>query len=284
MADRVSFVEAATAARDVLRRAAGESLGPRQYRVLCAVVALTALYSKLHDRVYLAQVAAFAFGVTEAEDWMLKKTRETLLELAELGLVESRAPRGRPNVSDGAPRYFVAITPSETDPTAGSDTEETNPTPGSDSEEKRTPPWVGNRPHGGSETDPATGTPTGESSGETSAAAAEGFSERDLEIHRRVRAYEARTGEVAGPGLRKSIGDEVDAMLAADELLEGDLGSGPRLAAMIRAAEQYGARFARVWSRQEFEEELGNQRDWIGHPEVIEAAVRAYEANKRVVY
>lgn len=114
------------------------------------------------------------------------------------------------------------------------------------------------------------------------AAAAEALSERDLEIRRRIREFEKRTGEVAGPGMRKRIADDVDVDLAADALLK-DAPGASRIDSMIRAAEQYGTRFARVWSRQEFEDDLGNQRDWIGHPEVLAAARRAYEMNKQVV-
>ncbi len=285
MGRRDGYSVAAAAGRESLRRAAVVGLTVRQYRVLCAVVSLTALYSRLRDRVYLAQVAAFAYGVEEAKPWMLKKTREALNELDDFGLVVHVAPKGRPNTSTGSPQYLIGVP--TTDPDPGVTSEESDPDSGASSEQKVTPSPDQNGPRPRTETDPAPGPPTEKTSEKTSAtAAAAGNSgvhepdERDLEIRRRIRSFEDRTGEVAGAGMRTRIADEVDTDLAADAKLDH---SGASLVPKIRAAEEYGQRFALALTRTEFMDDLAQQRDWAPYPEVIDAAIRAYQMHTKKV-
>lgn len=141
-------VAAAKAARSVLFRASSQKLTVRQHRVLAAVIAYTALYNRRSDRVFLAQLASFAFGVEQAAPWQLKRTAEALRELSRLGLVESTPPRGRPPGLSG-PAYAIRLI-------------ETDPNLGATSTEKSTPILVRKAPRSWSETDPAPGGPTEE--------------------------------------------------------------------------------------------------------------------------
>ena len=96
------------AMREAIFAANRGKLSLRQHRTFLAVLALTASYTKLQDRTYLAEVAKIAWGVREAEDWQIRKTSEDLRALDAAGVIEREAPRGRPNKS-GPPRYGVAI-------------------------------------------------------------------------------------------------------------------------------------------------------------------------------
>jgi hypothetical protein len=76
MTERVPYVEAGKAHRLALKRAISiERTTRSDWKVLSAALALTASYSKLTDRVGVAQVAAFA-GVNERTRGSLKKWSE----------------------------------------------------------------------------------------------------------------------------------------------------------------------------------------------------------------
>lgn len=129
---RVPYAVAAGFARAALRRAATMRLSTKDHRVLEAVIAQTALYSRLWDRCYLAELAAHAHGVEWAEPWMLEKTRKSLVRLREAGLIFVVPPRGRPAGGTG-PAYFVGLTSPDYSPDAGCDTgEEDSPDAGCD--------------------------------------------------------------------------------------------------------------------------------------------------------
>lgn len=117
--DRVAYRTAGAVGRAVLLAANCLELTGRQYRVLSAVIAFTALYSRTADRVYLAQVAAFAHGVDHAEPWQINRTREALAELEKLGLVARRPPRGRPPAGAEGPAYWIALRQPEKGPGPG---------------------------------------------------------------------------------------------------------------------------------------------------------------------
>jgi hypothetical protein len=74
--------------RDVLERAARSlpRLNGTQWRVLSAVVGLTATYSKLLDSTYVAKIAELAD--LDAKDLTLKNTKRSLKMLVERGLIE----------------------------------------------------------------------------------------------------------------------------------------------------------------------------------------------------
>lgn len=107
MSERVSFTEAGQVARAANRRANAVKLSVRDRKVLAAVIDLTATYSKIADRVYLAQVAAVAFGVDEAPPWMCEKARKSLRVLHEGDVVYSQAPRGR----SWGRQYVISLVP-----------------------------------------------------------------------------------------------------------------------------------------------------------------------------
>jgi hypothetical protein len=107
MTNRVTFVEAGDAARAANRRANQLKLTVRDRKVLAAVLDLTSTYSKVADHVYLAQVAAVAFGVDEAQPWMCEKTRKALRVLHDAGVVFSRAPKGR----SWGRQYVISLVP-----------------------------------------------------------------------------------------------------------------------------------------------------------------------------
>lgn len=101
------FLAAVEAARAANRRAANAKLTVRDHRVLAAVIDLTAMYSRTFDRVYLAQVAAAAFGVDEAKPWMCNKARESLIALEREGVIWRQAPKGR----GWGRQYVVSLVP-----------------------------------------------------------------------------------------------------------------------------------------------------------------------------
>ena len=80
--------------------------------------------------------------------------------------------------------------------------------------------------------------------------------------------------------MRKRIAEQVDADLAADTKLDD---TGRSLVAKIHAAETYGKRFALVLSRDDFMDDLAQQRDWTPFPDVVNAAVRAYDMHTKKV-
>lgn len=116
---RVDYAEAGKAARAVLLAANGAGLTARQLRTLNAVMAHTALYSRVEDRVYLAQLAAFSYGVQHAEPWMLKKVREDLAALRDRVPIVTAPPRGRPPLGHEGPAYRIALDPPESVPDPG---------------------------------------------------------------------------------------------------------------------------------------------------------------------
>ena len=128
-APRDAYALVGSVMRDVLHRAARCKLTPLERRVLDAVLAFTVGWSKLEDRVHLAQLAAFAFGVDNAETWMAKKTREALRSLGRHGLVDSEAPKGAPGRS--TPRAYRIAVSFGLDPDHGATS--TNPDPGAHS-------------------------------------------------------------------------------------------------------------------------------------------------------
>jgi hypothetical protein len=97
--------------RDVISRActADPKLSGRQWRVLNAVLAFTASYSKLGDRVYLGQLASVVYGVERATRAQTVNVGRELAVLAERGLIERKAPRRGAKGVDPRPDYFVGI-------------------------------------------------------------------------------------------------------------------------------------------------------------------------------
>lgn len=147
------FIAAAQAARAANRRAAQAKLTVRDHRVLAAVIDLTAMYSRTFDRVYLAQVAAAAFGVDEAKPWMCNKARESLITLEREGVIWRQAPKGR----SWGRQYVVSLVPLEVvvthpDPgvSDGTEGEDSPPVthPDSGVSDANTPPGNAPRPRG----------------------------------------------------------------------------------------------------------------------------------------
>jgi hypothetical protein len=161
MTDRDGYAAACQAARDVLRRANGLELTRRQYRTLNAVIAYTALYSRVCDRVWLDQVAAFAYGVDEARPWMREKIRKDLVVLADKGLITRRAPWGRPPADSSGPAYTIGLRRPESQPDGGLPFEpESQPDGGLPFEPESQPNHVGKPAQSRSESQPDSGGPT----------------------------------------------------------------------------------------------------------------------------
>lgn len=137
-------------ARHAIETACAADLTPRQHRVLLAVLHLTTTRSRHGDHVWLAQIAAITYGVTEAQDWQLDKTRKELAVLRAAGIIESVAPRGRPK----DPSYWVGIPdPSTAQTRAGLDASQHGPNPGRSTPlERPTPGPSVERPDPGSRT------------------------------------------------------------------------------------------------------------------------------------
>jgi hypothetical protein len=97
--------------RDVISRAcvANPKLSGRQWRVLSAVLALTASYSKLSDRIYLGQLASVVYGVERATRSQTVNVGRELAVLADRGLIDRKAPRRGAKGVDSRPDYFVGI-------------------------------------------------------------------------------------------------------------------------------------------------------------------------------
>lgn len=105
---RVSYAAAGAAMRDTLRRAIEarirekptskpKPLTGRQWKVLNAVLAFTASYSKLSDELYLGQLAALVYGVKWANDDQRGNVGRELSALASANLIRyTPAPAGRP--------------------------------------------------------------------------------------------------------------------------------------------------------------------------------------------
>ena len=93
--NRDPFPVVGMAVREALRKAS--SVAPFERAVLCAVIALVSTYSRLEDRLYVAQVARFVYG-TERDDltrWQIQHTSQALRRLRDLGIVAYVAARGR---------------------------------------------------------------------------------------------------------------------------------------------------------------------------------------------
>ena len=209
---RDRYADAAATARGVLERAARTKLSTKEHRVLEAVIARTALYSRLGDRCYLAQIAAHAHGVDRAEKWMLEKTRLALVALRDAGLIDYRPPKGRPP-GDAGPSYYVELVGTAKDhPATGGDTEGTPPAVGWTSEGETPPDPVENTTRSRMETPPAGGGPREK----TSEKAREQPAEHEVteEARRRIERRRAR-GEDIGPGLERIITNDVRQELAA---------------------------------------------------------------------
>jgi hypothetical protein len=135
--------------RQSFRRAcaANPPLGPRQWRTLGAVWALTVAYSKLEDTTYLDAIAEEVFRTQEPTRSHRGHVAADLRALTELESIYHRPPRpGRPPAGRGA-RYLVGLPAAETRPPAGAIPEETHPTS------------ARNAPAGGDETRPPAGDP-----------------------------------------------------------------------------------------------------------------------------
>jgi hypothetical protein len=98
--NRVTYVEAGAAMRLAFERAStvGEARGKSRlngsdWRVLAAVVALTASYSKLEDTVYTGIVARMAGFRGPNEDTNARRARRILKKLASLGIIEYEPSR-----------------------------------------------------------------------------------------------------------------------------------------------------------------------------------------------
>ncbi|MDP2292976.1 MAG: hypothetical protein Q8M22_17475, partial [Actinomycetota bacterium] len=128
---RIDFAKAGELTRRALfganRHARTGDLSPFDHRVLTAVVAFTGTYSRRGDRVYVAQLAAFAYGIDHVEPWQVEKTRKALIRLAKLDLIERRAPIGRPNEGTAGPAYWVALMPERQPETGPTSDEERQP-------------------------------------------------------------------------------------------------------------------------------------------------------------
>lgn len=203
---RVDYAEAASAGRAVLFAANRMALNDRQHRVLSAVIALTALYSRVEDRVYLAQIAAFAHGVEDAPTWMLKRTREALVELGKRGLVVTLPPRGRPPSGHQGPAYWIALgTPIEDPGTEVLYEARKGPPLKSESDPgtgpEQTPAPVQNRPPSRSRTDLGTGPPA--------LKASEQAPEEPGEESRRGRTSAANGIDVDSPGARHTASPSI---------------------------------------------------------------------------
>jgi len=91
-AERVSYRDAGAAMRKALERARAVDLSPADRKVLDAVLAATVSYSKLWDRLPLAQIAEDAACST-------RQARRSLQRLSEAGIVVYAPGRGSGNLS-----------------------------------------------------------------------------------------------------------------------------------------------------------------------------------------
>lgn len=93
---RDAFAECCAAARAAI---AGATVDCSRFelRVLLAVLSLTALYSRLEDRVALVQVAAIAYGipVDSVQGFQRDRTAKALRSLAQRGVLEYEPGTGR---------------------------------------------------------------------------------------------------------------------------------------------------------------------------------------------
>jgi hypothetical protein len=93
------YAEVGAAHRAVIARAAslGKHMGELDWRVLPAVLVLTASWSKLDDETSTRQLAAVAYGV--AYEWVADSQRQrvakTLRKLARLGVIGYQRGKGR---------------------------------------------------------------------------------------------------------------------------------------------------------------------------------------------
>jgi hypothetical protein len=117
--ERVSIAVAGATERLALQRAAcaEPKLTSLEWRVLAAVIALTITYCRLFDRIYVAQIAAFAFGFgfdrlpekgppEKARDWRVVETGRALkrLRIAASSSTSLRRDAGR-GLSSGSPSF-----------------------------------------------------------------------------------------------------------------------------------------------------------------------------------
>lgn len=85
---RDGFGEVMEAQRQAISRANALRLSAGEYRVLLAVLSLVASYSRLRDRVYVAQVVTRTEGLSE------RYVRDCLAKLARLGIIYWEPHRG----------------------------------------------------------------------------------------------------------------------------------------------------------------------------------------------
>ncbi|MEQ7124719.1 hypothetical protein ABN034_09350 [Actinopolymorpha sp. B11F2] len=117
MGARVAYAEAGAAMRQAVERALALDCGERKLRVLLVVLALTASYSKLSDRVYLAAIASRVFGIAEPYGWQVKKVGRDLAWLADRGVIGRQPARvGRPRAGSGGASYTVTLPAQEREP------------------------------------------------------------------------------------------------------------------------------------------------------------------------
>lgn len=97
---RDSYIDVGAAIRQAQdrARAAGRRLGERDHRVLFAVVALVASYSRLQDRLTVSQIGEAAGGIDD------RATQRCLAKLVEEGCLTREPTRGRRPALTGIPR------------------------------------------------------------------------------------------------------------------------------------------------------------------------------------
>lgn len=117
---RDAYVVVGAAMRRSIRRAAKANLGPRQLVTLLAVFEMTASYSKLTDRLYLAQLAEVVFDTPEPNAKQVKRVGEDLRSLAEAGIIDREPPKpGRPGRNSGGASYRVGLPQAVNGPAVG---------------------------------------------------------------------------------------------------------------------------------------------------------------------
>jgi hypothetical protein len=140
---RDAYVDVGKHQRAAHARAHDAGLIPKRSRWVIALDDLLSSYSRHWDYLYVAQVAAHAYGVERAKPWQIKHTREALHELADAGVIYREAStagakaawkiglvapdEGSTNQRQVDPQPGSTVTPqqgSQVDPQPGGPTEE----------------------------------------------------------------------------------------------------------------------------------------------------------------
>jgi hypothetical protein len=90
---RDPYRDVGEATRRAIERALAARLTPRQWRVFAAALTVTTTYSRLGDRIYVAQLAELAR--IPGDDETYRHTRRALRELDERGVIDWQGQRGR---------------------------------------------------------------------------------------------------------------------------------------------------------------------------------------------